>query len=40
VLRIAATLEDPELRHSYLPIIIANVRTLELARDWLGSGAD
>jgi hypothetical protein len=40
VLRIAATLEDPELRHSYLTNIVANARTLELARDWLGPSTD
>jgi hypothetical protein len=38
VLRIAATLEgEPELRRSYLANIDANARTLELAREWLGS---
>jgi hypothetical protein len=36
VLRIAATLDDPELRDSYLTNIVANARTLQLAKEWLG----
>jgi tetratricopeptide (TPR) repeat protein len=36
VLRIAATLDDPDLRHSYLTHIGANARTLQLAKEWLG----
>jgi hypothetical protein len=35
ILDIAATLEDPELRESYLTNVAANVRTLERAREWL-----
>jgi len=33
--RIAATLEDPELRSDYLTNIAANARTLQLAQIWL-----
>jgi hypothetical protein len=39
VLRIAATLDDPELRYSYLTNIVANARTLQLAKEWLGDGS-
>jgi eukaryotic-like serine/threonine-protein kinase len=36
ILRTAATLDDPELRESYVTNIDANERTLTLAREWLG----
>jgi eukaryotic-like serine/threonine-protein kinase len=36
VLSIAATLEDAELRESYLTNVDANARTLKLASEWLG----
>jgi hypothetical protein len=39
VMGIAATLEDPELRASYLTSIDANARTIALAREWLGEEA-
>jgi eukaryotic-like serine/threonine-protein kinase len=34
--RIAAAIDDPELRESYLANIDANARTVSLAADWLG----
>jgi eukaryotic-like serine/threonine-protein kinase len=37
ILRIAGALDDAELRSSYVSNIVANARTLELARTWLGS---
>jgi hypothetical protein len=37
VLRVAATLDDyPDLRESFLTRVLDNVRTLELASEWLG----
>jgi tetratricopeptide (TPR) repeat protein len=36
ILNVAATLEDPELRHSYTTRVAVNARTLELAGEWLG----
>ena len=40
ILVIAATLDDPELRSSYLTNVDANARTLKLAREWLGDKAE
>jgi hypothetical protein len=39
ILRVADTVEDPKLRHSYLTNIEANARTLRLAKEWLGEDA-
>jgi tetratricopeptide (TPR) repeat protein len=36
IVSIAATLEDPEMRTSYVTNIDSNARTLALAREWLG----
>jgi len=38
ILGVAATLDDPELRASYVTKVAANARTLQLAREWLGEG--
>ncbi len=38
ILGIAATLDDPGLRASYVTKVAANARTLQLAREWLGEG--
>jgi eukaryotic-like serine/threonine-protein kinase len=39
VRRIASTLDDAELRSSYVTTILANARTLDLAEAWLGEKA-
>ena len=39
ILRIAATLDELELRESYVTNVDANARTLKLAREWLGEEA-
>ncbi len=39
ILHVAATLEDPELRDSYLTNIESNARMLRLATEWLGAGS-
>jgi hypothetical protein len=36
ILTLAATIEDADLRESYLTNVDANARTLKLAREWLG----
>jgi len=36
ILRLAATIDDPAVRASYLGNVEANARTLERAREWLG----
>jgi hypothetical protein len=39
VLRVAATLGEPDLRQAFLVNVEANARTLALASQWLGAGA-